>query len=74
MNLSSSGAYTGDRPSDDDSLPDGSTTKVAGLVISFVDAFNSGIRRVCPRTFSCPRCPSPPDFAERGYDPCPGTP
>jgi hypothetical protein len=56
--------------SDDDSLPDGCHPRqVAGLVISFVDAFNSGDQATLSRIFFVSEGPSPPDFAERGYEP-----
>ena len=56
--------------SDDDSLPDGCHPRqVAGLVISFVDAFNSGDQASLSRIFFVSEGPSPPDFAERGYEP-----
>ncbi len=56
--------------SDDDSLPDGCRPRqVAGLVISFVNAFNSGDQASLSRIFFLSEGPSPPDFAERGYDP-----
>jgi hypothetical protein len=42
---------------------------VAGLVISFVNAFNSGDQASLSRIFFLSEGPSPPDFAERGYDP-----
>jgi hypothetical protein len=55
--------------SDDDSLPDGCRPRqVAGLVISFVNAFNSGDQASLSRIFFLSEGPSPPDFAERGYD------
>ena len=56
--------------SDDASLPDGCRPRqVAGLVISFVNAFNSGDQASLSRIFFLSEGPSPPDFAERGYDP-----
>ena len=56
--------------SDDDSLPDGCHPRqVAELVISFVNAFNSGDQANLGRIFFLSEGPSPPDFAERGYDP-----
>jgi len=56
--------------SDDDSLPDGCHPReVAELVISFVNAFNSGDQASLSRIFFVSEGPSPPDFAERGYDP-----
>src|SRR5829696_8184833 len=46
--------------SDDASLPDGCHPRqVAGLVISFVNAFNSGDQASLSRIFSCPRAPVP---------------
>jgi hypothetical protein len=56
--------------SEDDSLPDGCHPRqVAGLVISFVNAFNSGDQGSLSRIFFLSEGPSPPDFADRGYDP-----
>ena len=56
--------------SDDDSLPDGCHPRqVAGLVISFVNAFNSGDQASLSRIFFVSEGPSPPDFADRSYDP-----
>jgi len=56
--------------SDDDSLPDGCHPReVAELVISFINAFNSGDQASLSRIFFVSEGPSPPDFAERGYDP-----
>ena len=56
--------------SDDASLPDGCRPRqVAELVISFVNAFNSGDQASLSRIFFVSEGPSPPDFAERGYDP-----
>src|SRR5919112_390160 len=56
--------------SDDASLPDGCHPRqVAELVISFVDAFNSGDQTSLSRIFFISEGPSPPDFAERSYDP-----
>ncbi|HET9928945.1 MAG TPA: hypothetical protein VFQ09_09040, partial [Rubrobacter sp.] len=56
--------------SDDASLPDGCRPRqVAALVISFVNAFNSGDQESLSRIFFLSEGPSPPDFAERGYDP-----
>src|ERR687895_1381432 len=56
--------------SDDASLPDGCHPRqVAGLVISFVNAFNSGDQASLSRIFFLSEGPSPPDFAERSYDP-----
>src|SRR5688500_10935471 len=55
---------------DDASLPDGCHPRqVAGLVISFVNAFNSGDQASLSRIFFLSEGPSPPDFAERSYDP-----
>ena len=46
--------------SDDASFPDGCHPRqVAGLVISFVNAFNSGDQASLSRIFSCPRAPVP---------------
>jgi hypothetical protein len=56
--------------SDDASLPDGCHPRqVAELVISFVDAFNSGDQARLSRIFFVSEGPSPPDFSERDYDP-----
>ena len=56
--------------SDDPSLPDGCHPRhVAGLVMSFVDAFNSGDQSALLRSFFLSEGPSPPDFADRTYDP-----
>jgi hypothetical protein len=56
--------------SDDNPLPDGCHPRqVAELVISFVNAFNSGDQSSLGRIFFLSEGPSPPDFAERGYDP-----
>jgi hypothetical protein len=56
--------------SDDASLPDGCHPRqVAELVISFVDAFNSGDQASLSRIFFVSEGPSPPDFAERAYYP-----
>lgn len=56
--------------SDDPSLPDGCHPRqVADLVISFVDAFNNGDQATLSRIFFLSEGPSPPDFAERSYDP-----
>jgi hypothetical protein len=56
--------------SDDDSLPDGCHPRqVAELVISFVNAFNSGDQASLSRIFFLSEGPSPPDFADRDYDP-----
>src|SRR5215213_1528804 len=60
----------GNVTSDDASLLDGCHPRqVGGLVISFVDAFNSGDQASLSRIFFLSEGPSPPDFAERGYDP-----
>jgi len=42
---------------------------VAGLVISFVNAFNRGDQASLSRIFFLSEGPSPPDFADRSYDP-----
>jgi hypothetical protein len=56
--------------SDDPSLPEGCHPRqVAELVISFVDAFNSGDQATLSRIFFVSEGPSPPDFAERAYEP-----
>jgi len=56
--------------SDDASLPEGCHPRqVAELVISFVNAFNSGDQANLSRIFLGSEGPSPPDFADRGYDP-----
>jgi hypothetical protein len=56
--------------SDDASLPNGCHPgQVAGLLISFVDAFNSGDQSSLSRIFFLSEGPSPPDFADRAYDP-----
>jgi len=56
--------------SDDASLPDGCHPRqVAELVISFVNAFNSGDQASLSRIFFVSEGPSPPDFAERSSDP-----
>jgi hypothetical protein len=56
--------------SDDAALPDGCHPgQVAGLVMSFVDAFNSGDQSALSRSFFLSEGPSPPDFADRAYDP-----
>src|SRR5215204_6609892 len=56
--------------SDDTSLPDGCHPRqVAELVLSFVDAFNSGDQASLSRIFFVSEGPSPPDFADRSYDP-----
>ncbi len=56
--------------SDDASLPDGCHPRqVAELVVGFVDAFNSGDRDQLSRIFFVSEGPSPPDFAEKDYQP-----
>jgi hypothetical protein len=56
--------------SDDASLPDGChPEQVAGLVMSFVEAFNSADQSSLSRSFFLSEGPSPPDFADRSYDP-----
>jgi hypothetical protein len=56
--------------SDDASLPDGCHPRqVAELVISFVNAFNSGDQASLSRIFFVSEGPSPPDFAEGSSDP-----
>jgi len=56
--------------SDDASLPEGCRPRqVAELVISFVNAFNSGDQASLSRIFFVSEGPSPPDFADRAYDP-----
>lgn len=56
--------------SDDASLPDGCHPRqVADLVVGFVDAFNSGDQDQLSRIFFVSEGPSPPDFAERSYEP-----
>jgi hypothetical protein len=56
--------------SDDASLPDGCHPgQVAGLVMSFVDAFNSGDQATLSRSFFLSEGPSPPDFSDGTYDP-----
>jgi hypothetical protein len=56
--------------SDDASLPEGCHPRqVAELVISFVEAFNSGDQAVLSRIFFLSEGPTPPDFADRAYDP-----
>ena len=55
---------------DDASLPDGCHPRqVAGLVMSFVDAFNSGDQAALSRSFFLSEGPSPPDFSDGTYDP-----
>jgi hypothetical protein len=56
--------------SDDASLPDGCHPRqIAGLVIDFIDAFNSGDQERLARLFFVSEGPSPPDFSEEGYYP-----
>jgi hypothetical protein len=56
--------------SDDASLPDGCHPgQVAGLVMSFVDAFNRGDQAALSRSFFLSEGPSPPDFSDGTYDP-----
>ncbi len=56
--------------SDDPSLPDGCRPRqIAELVISFIDAFNSGDQERLSRLFFISEGPSPPDFSEEGYYP-----
>ena len=56
--------------SDDASLPEGCHPgQVAGLVMSFVDAFNSGEQAALSRSFFLSEGPSPPDFSDGTYDP-----
>ena len=56
--------------SDDASLPDGCHPgQVAGMVMSFVDAFNSGDQSALSRSFFLSEGPSPPDFSDGTYDP-----
>jgi hypothetical protein len=56
--------------SDDASLPDGCHPgQVAGLLMSFVNAFNSGDQAALSRTFFLSEGPSPPDFSNGTYDP-----
>jgi hypothetical protein len=56
--------------SDDATLPDGCHPgQVAGLVMSFVDAFNSGDQTALSRSFFLSEGPSPPDFSDGTYDP-----
>jgi hypothetical protein len=55
---------------DDAALPDGCHPgQVAGLVMSFVDAFNSGDQSALSRSFFLSEGPSPPDFSDGTYDP-----
>src|SRR5215203_6220112 len=55
---------------DDAALPDGCHPRqVAGLVMSFVDAFNSGDQSALSRSFFLSEGPSPPDFSDGTYDP-----
>ena len=56
--------------SDDASLPDGCHPRhIAGLVIDFIDAFNTGDQNRLSRLFFISEGPSPPDFSEEGYYP-----
>jgi len=56
--------------SNDPSLPEGCHPRqVADLVISFVGAFNRGDQATLSRIFFVSEGPSPPDFADGGYDP-----
>jgi len=56
--------------SDDPSLPEGCHPRhVAGLVMSFIDAFNSGDQSALSRSFFLSEGPSPPDFSDGTYDP-----
>ena len=56
--------------SDDASLPDGCHPgQVAGMVMTFVDAFNSGDQSALSRSFFLSEGPSPPDFSNGTYDP-----
>lgn len=56
--------------SDDAALPDGCHPgQVAGLVMSFVNAFNSGDQAALSRAFFLSEGPSPPDFSNGTYDP-----
>jgi hypothetical protein len=56
--------------SDDAELPDGCHPRqVAELVISFVEAFNSGDQAILSRIFFLSASPSPPDYADGAYDP-----
>jgi hypothetical protein len=56
--------------SDDASLPEGCHPgQVAGLVMSFVDAFNGGDQAALSRSFFLSEGPSPPDFSDGTYDP-----
>jgi hypothetical protein len=56
--------------SDDASLPEGCHPgQVARLVMSFVDAFNSGDQASLSRSFFLSEGPSPPDFSDGTYDP-----
>src|SRR5215212_7600246 len=55
--------------SDDASLPDGCHPgQVAGMVMSFVDAFNSGDQSALSRSFFLSEGPSPPDFSDGIFD------
>ena len=54
----------------DESLPDGCHPgQVAGLVMSFIDAFNSGDQSSLSRSFFLSAGPSPPDFSDGNYGP-----
>jgi hypothetical protein len=56
--------------SDDASLPDGCRPRqIAGLVLDFIDAFNSGDQERLSRLFFISEGPSPPDFSEEGFYP-----
>ena len=56
--------------SDDPSLPEGCHPRhVAGLVMAFIDAFNSGDQSTLSRSFFLSEGPSPPDFSDGTYDP-----
>jgi hypothetical protein len=56
--------------SNDASLPDGChPEQVAGLVMAFVDAFNSGDQSALSRSIFLSEGPSPPDFSDGTYDP-----
>ncbi len=56
--------------SDDATLPDSCHPRqVADLVISFVEAFNSGDQATLSRIFFLSEGPSPPDFSDGAYDP-----
>jgi hypothetical protein len=56
--------------SDDASLPDGCRPRqIAELVISFINAFNSGDQSRLSQLFFISEGPSPPDFSQGGYYP-----